>query len=166
MLLGAYSEVVKASAIWLLFGLTLVLCSSASCQIGEAKPDTVDLTTAQTVDYCELLRNSDSFRNKLVRVRVLYETDFELATISAPSCSAPIPTTWIDFEKDWEHRTRRQVRHAVNGQKWHVQTDVVFVGIFRANGHYGNMEMYPFLLDVYKVESIRDTGGFRPLPGR
>ena len=130
----------------------------------EVKPDSADLTDAQTVSYCEILNHPDAFKNKFVRVRALYETDFELAAITAPSCPTPIPMTWVEFEKDWEHRTRWQVRRAINHQQWRVQMDVVFVAKFRTDGHYGHMDMYPFLLDVYKVESIRQSGNFRPLP--
>jgi hypothetical protein len=147
-----------------LWGLSLLLCSSALCQFREVKSDSADLIDARTVAYCDILNNPEAFKNKLVRVRALYETDFELSAISAPSCSTSIPTTWVEFEKDWEHRTRWRVRHAINGQQWCVQMDVVFVGIFKTDGHYGHMDMYPFLFDVYKVESIRPSGSFRPMP--
>ncbi len=44
--------------------------------------------------------------------------------------------------------------------------DVVFIGVFRTCGHYGHMDMYPFLFEVYKVEAVRPSGNFRPLPER
>lgn len=132
-----------------------------------AKPvqfNSVNLADAQTVAFCQILGKPEAFRNKLIRVRVLYETDFEMAAITAPSCSTPIPATWVEFEKDWEHRTRWRIRRAIDGQQYRVQTDVVFTGIFRTDGHYGHMDMYPFLFQVYKVEAIRPSGSFRPLP--
>ena len=159
-----YSELVKCSVITSLLGLSLLLCSSAFCQFREVKSDSADPADAQTVAYCDILNNPDTFENKLVRIRALYETDFELSAISAPSCSMSIPTTWVEFEKDWEHRTRWRVRRVINGQQWRVQMDVVFIGIFRTGGHYGQMDGYPFLFDVYKVESIRPSGSFRPMP--
>jgi hypothetical protein len=48
--------------------------------------------------------------------------------------------------------------------KWRVQTDVVFIGRFKTGGSFGHMDMYPFLLEVHKVESVRPSGSFRPLP--
>jgi hypothetical protein len=159
-----YSEIVKRHEITWLLGLSLLPCLSGRCQFRALKPDSADLTTAQTVAYCEILNHPEAFKNKLIRVRALYEIDFEMAAISAPSCSTPVPMTWVGFEKNWEHRTGWRVRRAIGGQQWRVQMDVVFVGMFRTEGHYGHMDMYPFLFDVYKVESIRPAGSFRPLP--
>ena len=124
----------------------------------------VDLSNVQTVSFCEILNNPEAFKNRLIRVRALYQTDLEVAAIASPVCSTPIPTTWVEFEKNWERRTRWKVKRTINGQHWRIQTDVVFVGMFKADGHYGHMDMYPFLFEVYKVENIRPSGGFRPLP--
>ena len=157
-------KLVKRSVIPLLLGLSLIPCFPARCQSREARPDSADLTNAQTVAYCEILNHPEAYKNKLIRVRALYETDFELASISAPPCSTSIPMTWVEFEKDWEHRTRWRFRRAVSRQPWRVPMDLVFVGVFRTEGHYGHMDMYSFLLDVYKVESIRPSGSFRALP--
>jgi hypothetical protein len=48
--------------------------------------------------------------------------------------------------------------------KWNVQTDVVLVGKFKSGGSFGHNGMYPFLLQVYKVEELKPSGSFRPLP--
>ena len=76
----------------------------------------------------------------------------------------PRPMTWVDFDKQWEARTKRGVRHRLSDVKWRVQMDVVFIGIFKADGRYGHMDDYPFLIEVYKVEVVRASGSFRPLP--
>ena len=148
-------------------GKTFVLIT-ASASYGQtattAPNNTADLSKAQTVAFCEVLDQSEAFNNKLIRVRALYETDFERSALTAPSCATPIPMTWVDFDKNWEHRTRWRVRRAISGQPWRLQTDVVFIGIFRSDGHFGHMDAYPFLFEVYKVEAIRPTGSFRPLP--
>jgi hypothetical protein len=65
--------------------------------------------------------------------------------------------TWVEFEEGWESRTRWRLRHALANQKWREQMDVVFIGVFKADGHYGHMDMYPFLFKVYKVEAVRHT---------
>ena len=159
-----YIELVKSAVIASLLGLPLALCSSAPCQLHDIKPDSAELVDAQTIAYCEILNHPEEFKNKLIRVRALYETEFERAVITAPSCPTPIPMTWVEFEKNWEHRTRWQIRRAISSQQWRVQKDVVFVGMLGTDGHYGHMDMYPFLFDVYKVESVRFSGSFRPLP--
>jgi hypothetical protein len=126
-----------------------------------------DLTDAQTTSYCQLIDNPRLFNGKLVRVRALYETDFEKMALTAPACATPLPLTWLDFESAWEPRTswrRRRAMYAARS-KWNVQTDVVLVGKFRSGGSFGHNGMYPFLLQVYKVEALKPSGSFRPLPG-
>ena len=148
-------------------GLLAVAAAYASYgQVVRPAKLTDDIAGAQTVSYCEILEHPETFRNKTIRVRALYETDFERAAITAPSCDTPIPMTWVEFEKGWESRTTSGIKHAIAGQKWRIQTDVVFIGVFRTDGHYGHMDMYPFLIEVYKVEAVRPSASFRPLPER
>jgi hypothetical protein len=71
--------------------------------------------------------------------------------------------TWVEFDKSWESRTPWRLRRAIDGIKWGAQTDVVFIGKVRT-GSFGHMDMYPMLLEVYKVEAVRPSGSFRPLP--
>jgi hypothetical protein len=84
---------------------------------------------------------------KMIGVRALYQTDFEQSAVTAPACAGSFPLTWIDFEKSWESRTGWRLRHAIHGIKWRVQTDVVFIGRFKAGGgSYGHMGMIPSAL--------------------
>ncbi|HMD71852.1 MAG TPA: hypothetical protein VKF41_10940 [Bryobacteraceae bacterium] len=131
---------------------------------GGAGPPEGDIAEVQTVAYCDLLNNPPSFNDKMIRVRALYQTDFEQSAITAPACATPLPLTWVDFEKSWESRTGWRLRHAIDNAKWRVQIDVVFLGRFKAGGSYGHMGMYPFSIEVYKVEAVRPSGSFRPLP--
>ena len=133
------------------------LCGAAESQKG-------NISDAQTVAYCEVLKNPEAFKDKMIRVRALYQTDFEQSAIAAPACTGPIPSTWVDFERSWESRTGWRLRHAINSVKWRVQTDVVFVGRFKAGGSYGHLGMYPFSIEVYRVEAVKPAGSFRPLP--
>jgi len=120
--------------------------------------------SAQMVAYCEILQDPQKFQHKMIRVRALYETDFEKSAITSPSCYMRSLMIWIDFDQAWESRSTWRVRHALSHQRWGIQMDVVFIGIFKADGHYGHLDMYPFKLDVYKVEAARPSGRFRPMP--
>jgi hypothetical protein len=122
------------------------------------------IADARTVPYCEVLNTPQAFAGKIVRVRALYQTNFEQMTLTAPSCATPVPMTWVGFERSWESRTGWRLRRAINHAKWGSQTDVVVVGRFQARGSYGHMDMYPFLLEIYKVEAVKPSGSFRPLP--
>lgn len=123
-----------------------------------------DFADAQTVSYCGLIENPRAFDGKLVRVRALYETDFEKSALTAPACTTPLPMTWVDFERAWESRTSWRLRRAMMRSKWNVQTDVVLVGRFKSGAWFGHNDMYPFLIQIYKVEALKPSGQFRPLP--
>ena len=125
-----------------------------------------DLADAQTITYCDLIKAPRAFDGKLVRVRALYETDFEKMALTAPACTTPLPMTWVDFERAWESRTSWRLRRAMIAarSKWNLQTDVVLIGRFKAGASFGHNGMYPFLLEVYKVEALKPSGNFRPLP--
>ncbi len=138
----------------LFFGIGL----AGACVAGD------EISDAQTVEYCELLNNPDAFAGKITRVRALYETGFEESAFTAPSCPTPLPMTRVEFDRSWQSRTPWRLRHAIDGIKWGAQTDVVFIGKLRTGGKFGHMDMYPLLLEVYKVEAVRPSGSFRPLP--
>jgi hypothetical protein len=133
------------------------LCGAAQSR----KADTFD---PQTVAYCKVLKDPQLYNDKMIRVRALYQTDFEQSAITAPDCTGPVLVTWVDFEKSWESRTTWRLRHAINSVKWRVQTDVVFIGRFKARGSYGHQGMYPFSIEVYQVEAVKPSGSFRSLP--
>ncbi len=118
---------------------------------------------AQTVEFCDLQKNTEKFNGKMVRVRALWKTDFEESTLSAPSCTYPRPFIWVDFEKSWESRTSWRFRHATDRVRWGMH-DVVFVGMIRTGGHFGHQDMYSDVLQVYRVEGVRQLGSFRPFP--
>jgi hypothetical protein len=145
------------------------LCLSSFCVAYTQKTDNPKVTNemiegAQTVAYCEVEQHPETFKDTMVRVRGLYETDFEKSIITAPPCNLPVFMTWVDFDKQWESRSKRQVRRALAKLKWGVQADVVFIGRFRSDGHYGHMDMYMSSIEVYKVEAVHASGSFQPLP--
>jgi len=111
------------------------------------------VASATTVTFCDLLEHSEKFTNRIIRVQARYETDFEKAVIVSPSCPTPIPMMWVKFGDHWESRTTRSVRKTMSKMRWRVPLDVVFIGEFKSDGRYGHMDMYPLLIEVYKVEA-------------
>lgn len=111
------------------------------------------VASAQTVAYCDLLEHSEKFKDQMIRVRAMYETDFEKSVITAPSCPTPMAMTWVTFDDHWESRTTRSVRKKVSHVKWRVPLDIVIIGEFKTDGRYGHMDMYPLSIEVYKVEA-------------
>jgi hypothetical protein len=141
-------------------GLVPVL-SLFFCIVGSVQSQTVetgavldrDVASAQTVAYCDLLQHPDKFKNQMIRVSAEYETDFEESVITSPSCPFRILRTWVNFNEHWESRTTRHVRKTISHAKWRVPLNVVFIGQLNADGGYGHLNMYLFLIEVYKVES-------------
>lgn len=140
------------------------VCASHAQNTGGSEVTKEAIADAQTTTYCEVQRYPERFKNRMIRIRALYETDFEKSIIAAPTCDTPVPMTWVSFEGHWESRSTRRVRHALSQLKWRVQADVVFIGLFRSDGHYGHMDMYPFSIEVYRVEAVRASGSFGPTP--
>jgi hypothetical protein len=84
------------------------------------------VASAQAVTYCDLREHSKKFKNQVIRVQGIYETDFEKSVITTASCPTPFPTVWADFDEHWESRTTRLVRKMVSNMKWRQPLDVVF----------------------------------------
>jgi hypothetical protein len=139
-------------------------CVASAQDDGIAKSTDKEIANAQTISYCEVIDHPEKFNNKMIRVRVLYKTDFEKSEITSTSCDLHIPISWVTFEPQWEHRTKRQVRHAISNTSWRNPMEIVVVGVFKSDGPYGHMGMYQFLFEVYKVESVKNvnTAGLEP----
>jgi len=103
----------------------------------------VRVTTAQTVTFCALLDHAKQYSGEVVRVRAIYQTDFEKSALDSPKCTIGIPMLWVEFDKSWETRTKLRFRWALHHGRWGEAKDVVFVGVFRVGGSHGHMGMYP-----------------------
>ena len=143
----------------MLFCLCAECIQSQSAEAGAATNQVV--ASAQTATYCDLLEHSERFKNQIVRVQAIYETDFEKSVITSSACPLPFPMMiWVNFSDGWESRTNRKVRKAVLNAKWRVPLNVVFIGKIKTDGRYGHMDMYPLLIEVYKVDAaatLKDT---------
>src|SRR5690348_6523992 len=78
------------------------------------------LASAKTISYCDLLQHSENFKNQVIRVEAIYETDFEKSVVTSASCPTPLPMIWVDFDDHWQSRTVRSVRKVVSNVKWGV----------------------------------------------
>ena len=141
---------------FLLAAVILAVLCAESIQCQSTDPDAVTkqaVANARTVVYCDLLQHSEKFKNQMVRVQAVYETDFEKSEIASPDCPLPFPLIWVEFDDHWESRTPRKVRKTVSNAKWRMPLDVVFVGKIKTEGKYGHMDMYGLEIEVYKVEA-------------
>ena len=74
-------------------GVSLLAASGLGGAAQSQKADSID---PQTVVYCEILKDPQAFNGKMIRVRALYQTDFEQSVIAAPGCTGPfgVATLW------------------------------------------------------------------------
>jgi hypothetical protein len=119
-------------------------------------------TEPLTVEFCELLSNAKDYKGKEVRVRALYRSNFEEASLHSPQCYVPM-YVWVEFDATHRTCTKRGVQKRLDQQKWGISVDVVLIGRLEAEGSYGHMDMYPRQFVVTCVEEVKPLGSFRPL---
>jgi hypothetical protein len=117
----------------------------------------------QTVEFCELLRKAKDYKDKEVRVRALYRTDFEESSLHSPHCYVPL-YVWVKFDPALRGCDNRGAMKKLDKKKWGMSVDVVFIGRLETDGHYGHMDMYSMQFIVTCVEDVKPLGSFRPLP--
>jgi len=120
-------------------------------------------TEPQTVEFCELLQKAKEYKGKEVRVRALYRTNFEEASLHSPHCYLPW-FVWVEFDTTLRSCGDRGAMKTLDKKKWGTSVDVVFIGRMEAEGSYGHMDMYPMQFVVTCVEEVKPLGSFRPLP--
>ena len=65
-----------------------------------------------TIDYCELLRNPDSYDKKIIRLRALYVRGFEVAAFEHPQCDEA-RSVWVEFDQSEPSCTDKKIRKAM-----------------------------------------------------
>src|SRR5262245_59286740 len=126
----------------MLIGLLLVFGCVPSSRDEKRADLEAEIAEAETVEYCRLLDNHLTYKSKMLRVRALYETDFEKSALTARACSTSILRTWVDLQEGWESRTSSRVRRAFNSlaKKWGRQADVVFMlGPLAVSNHFRSL---------------------------
>src|SRR4030095_6530689 len=96
----------------------------------------------QTVEFCELFQKAASLKDKEVRVRALYRTNFEESSLYSPVCYAPM-LTWVEFNPTHRSCTTKKMQKKLDQMQWGKSVDVIFIGRFETKGQYGHMDMYP-----------------------
>jgi hypothetical protein len=153
--------------------ITLTLRAGSQTSVGAAGP--------QSVNYCELTRNSATYDKKQIRVRALYVVGFEAAYLYDPSCSAN--HTWIEFGEGYDQSTDSHVLRefgrllkSSRQNKFNLsRVDVVFTGTFDGvkrdanltlkDGKtfklppigYGHMNGYDYQLTVRSIEDAKSV---------
>lgn len=125
-----------------------------------------DLDQAPLVTYCELTKNPEMYRDKIVRVRGIYEWGFELSYLHDRICSKDAPPqlsvdgssseTWVWFDDLYKSNTKPEVLSSFeNLKKQQKLIDVITVGKFYGaskQGGYGHMGYATFGFVIMRLE--------------
>jgi hypothetical protein len=124
-----------------------------------------DLDKAPVVTYCELTQNSEMYRDKIVRLRGLYQTGFEMSYLYDKVCSKDRPPnfsktstaseTWVWFDDLYKSNSKPEVLSSFENLKKENLVDVTVVGKFygaREHGGYGHMNYASFAFVIMRLE--------------
>ena len=116
------------------------------------------------VTYCDLIRNPERYKGKLVRVSAVYRYGFERSELYCLECTTE-GKTWVDFGESFSTSTKNNVRKKLGDNGFKGRTVLVTMGgKFEAGGGYGHMGAYRFKLVVDRVERANVLLNDSPLP--
>jgi hypothetical protein len=104
------------------------------------------------VAYCDLVRNPERHKQKLVRVSAVYRYGYEWSELYCLECATE-GKTWVDFDESFSSSTKASIKKKLGDNGFKGRTVLVtMVGKFDAGGGYGHMGAYRFRLLVSQVE--------------
>lgn len=122
-----------------------------------------------TIPYCDLVNNSVSYDQKIVRVRAKYSVGFEMSVFSDKKCSDKY--SWVEFDSQADTNTQKEILEKANkladaSTKNPRKNKVVELTVIaKFNGKrtqiiekvevkqgYGHLSGYEFQFDILKVE--------------
>jgi hypothetical protein len=107
---------------------------------------------AATVTYCDLIRNPERYKGKLVRVSAIYRYGYEWSELYCLECMNE-GRTWVEFDETFVSSTKASIRKKIGENGFKGRTvRVVMVGRFDSGGAYGHMGAYRFGLLVDRLE--------------
>lgn len=120
-----------------------------------------DSARAVDVSLCELIKNPQKYDRKIVRVRGIYRSSFELSELFCPECYQKDRRIWIASRALSEKCLKSKERRRLDKARTLV---VVFVGEFQSSERtYGHSNGYRFQIDLMCVEESRVLSKDKPL---
>jgi hypothetical protein len=126
-----------------------------------------DLDKAPVVTYCELTRNPEMYHEKIVRLRAVYQSGFEMSYLYDKVCSKDAPPklpktglsseTWVWFDELYKSNSKAEVLSSFENLKKQPEQgiDVITVGKFFGpleHGGYGHMAASAFAFVFIRLE--------------
>jgi len=110
---------------------TVLLASSASPQT--------------PMKFCELMRDSEKYNGKLVKIRATWIYGFEWSYLHCLDCDTRV---WLNTS-EIDEKSEKMLKHTPGAGIVNVDVE----GVFHAGGHYGHLNGYKYELAAHSVDN-------------
>lgn len=122
-------------------------------------PDLSVFSSMPVIAYCDLVRDSPRYENKIIRVRGRYSFNMENSTLDDPSCRREDAWTWVEAEPYSKFDESTKPFYDTYGAKMRAggSADVIFLGKFSGPNDegYGHLNCCRYQLSIMKVEEMK-----------
>ncbi len=101
------------------------------------------------VNFCDLLKNPNDYTDKIIRVKAIYQSFFEISKMYCSNCLQQ-RGTWVEFDDDFEDNTKKVYWKKLNNNS---VVNVTFVGKFYTGKTFGHQNGYDSQFVVQYMES-------------
>jgi len=127
--------------------------------VPRADPDLSVFASMPVIPYCDLVRDSARYENKIVRVRGVYSFNMENSTLDDPTCRSENAWTWIESEPYSRFDESMKAFYDTYGarMKSRGNAEVIFLGKFSgpSDEGYGHLNGCQYRLSLMKVEEMK-----------
>ncbi len=148
--------------------MVVVVAGLSTLPAGALSSRTANDRESATVTYCDLIRNPERYKGKLVRVSAIYRYGYEWSELYCLECMNE-GRTWVEFDESYVSSTKASIRKKIGGNGFKGRTvRVLMVGRFASGGAYGHMGAYRFRFLVSRLEKadviLNDSPSANALP--
>jgi hypothetical protein len=102
------------------------------------------------VPFCDVLRNPEKYKGKVVRVRATYRSGFEWSYLYCLDCRDR-GRVWLDFSWDLDKASQKALKRA---HKHDGLCNLTVEGTLASGGHYGHMGAYQYEFTANRVSDV------------
>ncbi|HEY2974171.1 MAG TPA: hypothetical protein VGJ48_16770 [Pyrinomonadaceae bacterium] len=124
-----------------------------------ADPDLSVFASMPMIPYCDLVRDSAGYENKVIRVKGIYSFNMENSALDDPTCRRENAWTWVEFEPYSRFDESMKSSYSTHGARMKSggNAAVIFLGKFSgpSDEGYGHLNGCRYQLTVMKVEEMK-----------
>jgi len=136
-----------------IFLLCFVVKAQTSKQATKEKSET-------EISFCDLIKNSEKYKDKEVSVRATYRYSFEHAELYCLECVEN--KAWVEFDESFKKYSKSKYTKKIKNNGFRGRTvNVEVVGTLLSGGGFGHFGIYPYKFVVKSLkmaEIVSDIG--------